>query len=566
MTAATSALLRWGVWFQVLLAAVAVLSALYAHDRGFDISDEAYYVLSASRPDSIRAYISPQHWLLAPLWQISGDLARFRLVGLAILIASSAVLALGITAVARRLNIASPPPFASTFSLSLIGAILYLTTINLSPSYNLLASAGCSCAVGFSLGASASSRVARIGVLAALAGLALTAMFVSKPSAAICTLLILPLFLWAMSGRVGKTALIWAVIAAAFGASLIGITLLQGTWPETRAALADGYALFRIVQGEPIADRLLRYAREYLVYAGWMLIAFLPFVLLFGCYLVRPGAKLAWACLIALASSLLFNDRMLSGALIGTNSHLPQIEALLLIVLASVALASPALRADWRLAALVTGLFVAPYGVAIGTGNAIFTQVIVTMAPWAALMAISPGLPAIGSSRFLSLGLTSLFALTASSQIATYAFRPAYHLVAPLTAQTERVPIGALGTVRVDPATAAFVADLQVAAATCRIGPDLPYLGIYDVPGVALVFHAVPVASPWINNPAQAAAILTPERLAALGPVIVARRIGWDRVWPDLPAGLGTVATDFMLCGTASYPFGDQKMEIWFRR
>ncbi|PZQ96947.1 MAG: hypothetical protein DI533_15450 [Cereibacter sphaeroides] len=549
-----------------ILAGLAIAAALFVSDRGYDISDEAYYVLSASLPGSVEAYISPQHWLLGPLWRISGDLQSFRLVGLSVLILSSVVLAIGVTAVARKLRPAHGRASAlSIFSISIAGALLYLTTINLSPSYNLLASAGCAAAIGFSLLATVARRIGPAAIFGALAGLALTVEFVSKPSSAICTLLILPLFLWSGTGRFGRMLALWVLTGAVFAASLTGVVLLQGPWSETRDALADGYALFRSVQSEPVADRLLRYAREYTADIFWMLKGFLPFVLCFALYIVRPLALTAWIAVLSLLATLIIGRHLLGGSPDGMDQYGLQIEALLVMLLASAVLARRSLGSDWRVAALAAGLFIAPYSVAVGTGNAIFTQVIVTAAPWAALMALMPSLSQSGPDRFISLTLTSVFAATITSQIATSLYGPAYHLGAPLAAQTEPVNIGTLGNVRLDPATAAFVADLGKAAAICGLPQGLPFLGFYDVPGVALAFRAVPVGSPWINNPPQASAILTPERLSTLGPVIVARRIGWDGVWPDLPRELGAFS-DFQLCGTAVYPFGAQKIEIWFRR
>lgn len=557
---------RWCSPVTLFLALLVVLSALYVHDRGFDMTDEAYYVLSASQPDRITAYISPQHWILAPLWKISGDLAKFRLVGLLALILSSAILSRGLVAAANRIALPSGPvAFNSAFACSLIGAVLYLTTINLSPSYNLMASIGCYAAIGLALLAGTQRQAALAILLSLLAGLVLTVEFASKPSSGMSTFLLLSLFLWAASHHLGKTLGLWLMVGGGFAVSLVGLALLQGPWPETQAALRAGYRLFRVVQSEPILSRLLRYAEEYLSYLLGMIVVFLPFLAALAYFLFRPKVRSASLCLLSMLGTLVLGRHLLGGSHTQPEQFARQIGALLVMVLMSVLLARKAATQDRRLAALVAGLFLAPYSVAVGTGNAIFTQVIDSLAPWGALIAFLPAATGKDAHRLLSTATTLIFAATATSQIVTSVFRDAYHLSAPFFAQTQMVDVGALGQLRLDSATADFVSDLKAAASHCQIPPGATYLGLYNNPGLALVLQAETVTSPWINNLEQAEILLPRERLAPHANVIVARNINSEGNWPALPVALANLETEYRLCGTATYPFATQRMEIWFK-
>jgi hypothetical protein len=557
---------RWRTPGLAALASLCLLAAIVASDRGFDISDEAYYVLSGRYAASIKAYISPQHWLLGPVWAVTGDLQTFRLAGLAIVVLGSAMLAFGV-AVSLGQSFVRHAASGMTvfFATSLTGALVYLTTINLSPSYNLIASAGCIGAVGMALAASASRSGWRKMVFALAAGLCLSLEFISKPSSGIATFGLLPVFLWSCSARVAVTAALWVAIGSMFAATTLVVTLMQGPWTETRTALADGLALFRVVQSESIPARLLRYAADYAQHMGWTAIRFAPYLVIFGIYLRRRQPWAALASALLLVAILIVGGHGLGGSDRG-QSALPQIEGLVVILISALTLAWPILRFDLRLAAIIFGLVLAPYSVAVGTGNSIFTQVIVTLAPWAvALSVMSLCICARQTDGILLRLFAAVFAVTATSQILTSLFRAPYHQTVSYWHQTVPVRIGPLGTVRVDPATASFVADLDAAARRCGIGPGLPYIGLYDVPGISLAFSAVPVRSPWINNPDQARMILTPERMETLGRAVLVRRIGWDRTWPDLLGTLGTLGKDYTFCGGAVYPFADQRVEVWFR-
>ena len=558
---------RWYGPAMVFMAALVVLSAFFAHDRGLDITDEAYYVLSASQPEDITAYISPQHWILAPLWAISGDMASFRLIGLLMLLLSSALLSCGVFAAAQRLALtAGAGSFASVFACSLIGAVLYLTTINLSPSYNLMASVGSYGAIGLSLLAGVRRSLPYAVLLAFLTGLMLTVEFASKPSSGISTFLLLAVFLWASTQHLGKALFLWGVIGLGFGSSLVCLVLAQAPWSETRAALQAGYELFRVVQSEPIALRLLRYAQEYFGYLLSTAIQFLPVLAALTYFLFRPSARAALLWLLVLLGTLTFGGHFLGGtADAAAAQFVRQVGPLLLMLLASLSLFYKVALRNRYLALLISGLFLAPYSVAIGTGNALFTQVIVTLAPWGALIALVPALANRQTHRVMTAAIAVIFAVTASSQIVTSLFRSAYHLNAPLIAQTEMTDAGRFGHVRLDAETALFVNDLKAAAVACKIPLGATYLGLYNNPGLAIILHARTVTSPWINNLEQGEILLPSARVSVLKNVIVGLNVDYNGTRPELPIAIRSLEAEFRNCGTATYPFAKQKMEIWFK-
>ncbi len=558
---------RLVLWIALGLAAIVVLAALYARDRGLEITDEAYYLLSASQPENIKAYISPQHWILSPLWAISGDLASFRLIGLGALLGGCALLSSGVAvAITGGDRRPAVQDFGLIFALSLPGALLYLTTINLSPSYNLMASAASYAAIGLSLlAATRQDKASAIG-FALMAGLMVTIEFASKPSSGASTFLLLGLFYVAKSKSLQRTFALWIVTGFGLAASLGGLAIMQGPLAQTAHAMAAGFALFRVVQSEPILLRLLRYGQEYLRYLFGALVFFLPAIAVLCFAVYRQSRRGLGFWFLVMLASIWLGRHYLGGSNYGaTEDFVRQINALLVMLLVAIGVSAGSATPETRRWLLIAGLFLAPYSVAVGTGNAIYTQVIDTAAPWGALMAALAILRRNSLAGAVTGLLALMFAATLSSQIVSSLFRPSYHLSSALVAQTVQTDAGIFGRVWVDDATATFVTDVKQAAETCGIAPGATYLGLYNNPGLALILRARTVTSPWITNAAQAELLLPAEVVTGLHNVVVARSRDVSGSWPVLPASLARLETEFRFCGGATYPYGDQEMQIWFR-
>ena len=127
-------------------------------------------------------------------------------------------------------------------------------------------------------------------------------------------------------------------------------------------------------------------------------------------------------------------------------------------------------------------------------------------------------------------------------------------------AQTEPIRVGAIGTVRMDKETHLFVTELNEAARKCQILPGRPFLGLYNIPGVALVIQGVPVFTPWLNGPAQAEALLNAAPLQTLRSAVVGLQLLPNGRVPQINKLLPGFPTDYRLCGTATYPYQQQEI------
>jgi hypothetical protein len=563
--------LSWAQWgaFRAARAVVIVsfiavsLYVLWTLDRGFEITDEAYYLLLAMQPEATSLYISAQHWITSGLWQVSGSVPAFRAVGMLILLSGAYLLAIGVFAACLELGLVEDRRGSKAVLVAgaAVGAMLYASTINLSPGYNLVASAGAYAAAGLVLLASNCSSPSRKHLLYVLAGSALGVEALCKASAGVSTLALL--LLWLFIFERDYTQKVAGALAMALGLVTFSfLALLSNTTiPEATEAIEQGMSLFKVVQVEAVDVRLLRYAEHF----GQSSLASLKSFALPGlAFIVYASTRRIVFALVGAA--ILVATLIWGGHWLGGGSAEPV--ALFAMLVMALILSIPLVIKDHKRAGLILGLVLLPYSVAMGTGNMLFTQVIVSLAPWGVLIAALTMTYPREAWNPLSASLIGIcFIATVSSQILTSGLRP-YSLAAPLHRQDTPFAFENLGVVRVDSRTYTFLRDLQAAKIKCGILPGAPFIGLYSVPGVALALQSVPLMSPWLYNSAQAEFVLERTVPADLSAAVVALNLHeWSMgVLPPLPAQLEQFPVGFRYCGTAIFPFRNQRIQIWQAR
>lgn len=549
----------------LLCALLVVVYCIWTLNRGFEITDEAYYLLLAMHADSVKYYISAQQWITGGIWQITGSLANFRAAGMILLVTSSSLLAFGtISAFAK-----SKPEYAPNsigrnsvvFAASIVCALLYAATINLSPCYNLLASAGAYAAVGLLLLALHSSvKWQQLGMLL-LVGVALSIEFISKASAGLATLgLVMILTLNFGRSNIEKLT---AIVAINFGliASVLVILHAQTTIQAVANSINQGLELFRMVQVESVVTRLERYFIEFIYYSFEAIRSFAVLILIVVIYLITRRPIFIGFALVSLIY-ILVSGKYLIG---GVGQYGLQMQSAIVLCAMVLLISRPVWQKNSKSIILIWGLIVLPYTVAVGTGNSLFTQVIVSLAPWGTAMGL------IATSHFnnradkiMVLILVTGFITATSLQIVTSGLRP-YNMLQPITKQSEPANAGSLGSVKVDTDTKRFINDLKEAAKQCSISRGAPFLGLYNIPGVALVLETVPVLTPWLNNKSQAEFVIGNEHYKVLDSTVVALQTTVDGTFPLLPQQLSTFPFGYRYCGEAIFPYMHQKIQIWQR-
>lgn len=571
----------------LLCASLVVTYCIWTLDRGFEITDEAYYLLLAMHAGSVKFYISAQQWITSGIWQITGSLTMFRAAGMTLLLASSTLLALGVFSACLRFGlVADRFEFKSVILAgSAVGAMLYASTINLSPCYNLLASAGAYAAAGMVLLALNRVSTTYKYVLYALAGSAVGVEALCKPSAGVSTLALL--ILWVGIFERSRFVKIFGTVAIIFGAvAFAGIALLVNTTIfDAAQAIEQGMQLFRMVQVETVGARLLRYFIEYWTYILITLRAFAIPILAMIAYATTRRPIFAKLSLVVLVITLLFgglehnlptlliNNATFDGYLFGgfdvftSLDSIPragiQMVAIFAMLLMALIVSIPVWNKNRSTLTLFIGLILLPYSVAIGTGNTLFTQVIDSLAPWGALIAV---LVISGHRDDFNKMITSLvgfcFIGTITLQIFTSGFRP-YHLSSPLAKQDQTTIVGNLGKMKVDIGTYKFITDLKAAAKKCDIASGDPYIGLYNIPGVALALQTTPVMTPWLNKREQAEFVIERIRSEELHSVVVAFQTDGNGISSPFPLQLAAFPMGYRYCGKATYPFMQQRIQIW---
>lgn len=547
----------------LLCTFLVVTYCIWTLDRGFEITDEAYYLLLAMHAGSVKIYISAQQWITSGLWQITGSLAMFRATGMALLLASSTLLALGVFSACLRFGlVADRLEFKSVvIAGSAVGAMLYASTINFSPCYNLLASAGAYAAAGMVLLASNRLNTTRKYVLYALAGCAVGVEAVCKLSAGVSTLTLL--IVWVTSFERSRFDKAFGSVAIIFGAvTFTGIALLViTTISDAIQAVEQGMQLFRMVQVETIGARLVRYSIEFWGYFLATLRVFAIPIIAMIVYSTTGRVIFAKFGLIVFLITLLFG-RYLFGGWNADGSITAPIAIFAMLVMA-LTVSIQVWNKKQNTLALFVGLIALPYSVAMGTGNTLFTQAIDSIAPWGTLIAV---LVVARQSDDFNKMLSSLigvcFIATIALQIVTSGFQP-YNLSLPLTKQDQAATVANLGEVKVDAGTYKFLMEMKSVIKECDIAPGAPFIGLYNIPGVALALQAIPVLTPWLNNSTQAEFVL--ERLSSedLHSAVVAFQMKGNGIFPPLPQQLAAFPFGYRYCGMATYPYMQQSIQIW---
>ncbi len=558
---------RYLVCGGILFCAIAVsIYCVWMLDRGFEITDEAYYILLAKNADPSMYYISAQHWVTALIWHITGSIYSFRAAGLLILISSAALLAVGSYRSCVKANIIEGDrvSLVVVIASAIVGSLFYATTINLSPNYNLLASAAAYSSAGLVLiGCSCSAGTVERMAIYCLAGCAIGVEVVCKASSGASTLAILIVWL-AFFERSFLRSIAFAAIMALSSICFAVILLMENTtFSAAQQSLSEGLALFRIVQSEAISVRLIRYVSQFWQYFSASLTAFALPVAVCVAYAITGRVMFLKVAVAALVVILLWGRHFIGGWSNGSTLSPPYavFSMLLMILIATFSVWSRNLKS----ATLFGGLVLLPYSVAMGTGNALFTQVVVTLAPWAtvaALLAVASYPQSVIRDTVAAIAL--IFIVTISLQIFTSGDRP-YHMAEPLRKQSKSVVLPNLGKVKVDVRTAEFLQEVTGAVRKCDIAPGTIFWGLYNIPGVALAMDAFPATTPWLNNAEQANFVIDRQVNLLREPSVIALNDEGRGEMPPIPRKLMDFPAGLKFCGAATFPYANQRIQIWKR-
>ncbi|MCC2547915.1 hypothetical protein LJY25_15805 [Hymenobacter sp. BT175] len=521
-----------GLAILLLLAAV-VGMLLWSLDKGFDITDEAFYLLNYRYPGEYAASLSFHLLIVRVLGFLQLEVVGYRLAALLCSLLAGGLFSLGAGRWLRQTYGETALAVAGgQWGVTALCMLANLTIYSLIPraiSYNTLNN--------FALLVGTSAVLAVISspdrrlsypqrLLLALAGMLAALDFFVKFSTSILLLASFAFFLgwfrWQAGGLRGVLAAwLWLGLGASAGLALFfGFIQPAGVWisnfrTEIAVLTTSSYGIgtllgtylgYAIQMAKTMVYPYgLLFAVAFLLARRWAQTKALPIGVLLGIVTV----SLAYL-LFQLWRRRVYEVIELNG--IGSTAFLLAGLGLQLAALAGFFSVRP--RQSWpRLQIglvnkllVLAWLFGLPFFGAVGTINNIFLNVLIDVAPWLVIVvALGLEMPA-GLQRAGVVALCLAWpAFYLTEQIARGVLITPYVQSATAFAQTEPLRVaGMKSELRVDKPTAVFAHSLQTLLQQNGFRPGGPLIGLYDMPGMVYLMGGVSPGMSWYFSGADA--------------------------------------------------------------
>jgi hypothetical protein len=448
---------RLAAWFAtavvIALSGTLIVRTVWLLDRGFDFTDQSFYLMLAQRPSEYELTYGLFGYGLHPLYELFGGAVASMQRAAALLLAVSGAV-LGLTALSKaKIDWRSPAGAQTTFvsaSLPLCYYLLWVPT----PSYNWFALAGglvLLIAMLHLLDAASGFRSAAAAALAAV----LVMMTRPKNAVGYSGLYLAALLLVVTTNKARFTQIAWA-------ASMTAIAVMVITAVSPVSTIADQIRAYISIFGttHPIRFSFYDQQSEFLNsdWQWWASGAVLAFSLL----LRRGGRIIPRAMKLALFVMTIFMLRHVwrpfthtDAETVGTASG----------IFAFCALSLACLRNDApvRLIAAMGIAALIPWAATLGTSSAVRLQLVfyIGLSAFIGIFAISMA----AKWNTLAVTLASCAGLYTTYSAIELGLATPYRLAAPVAAQLVSTEIGWGSVLKLDSKTSEFVSSLRKAAA-----------------------------------------------------------------------------------------------------
>ena len=493
-------------WTALLLTGpVTVLVLIVLSNRGLDLTDESFYILSIADPGRYPVTDTQFGSVYHPLWLLSGgDIAVLRSLNIVLTVAIGSLASWLVLSRGHHPRVNRLPLAALSVTFGVV-ALMAISPWLVSPSYNTLTAQGSLlvvCGVATALRSQgrhpASWRTALLpGVLTGLGGVT---VFVAKPPAAgaIGVVVLLTLLVLGPAGRrVALTSAISAIILL-----LVAAILIDGSVPEFVHRVADAARDDQLLGSDYSVAHMLTPQRPHAS------LTFLALSLGIGGFtLLGARAAVGWGARTArwqLAAAL---TMLVASALVvvHTPGVLAMTDSSTGLAVTFLALPAAAVLANWRAAGRERGdlpcaclLIVLPYAGAIGTNNAYWYNATLYILPLvlAGALVLLPAVRYHGPRALVALALSGLLLVVGTLGVNA---RAPYRQPGPIWAASVSTRIGADGQLGLDGSTAREVSSLQKAAAREGFRARTPLIDLTgESPGAAVVLGASAPGAPWL--------------------------------------------------------------------
>lgn len=486
------------------LAALGTATFLWGCNKGFDITDEAIFLMQARHPEDVRCYPFFDFAYCAPLHRLTaGNIVVHRVILMALTVLSCAVFSYGTSHLITASFPALAPHHIELALVSYVGSLLrfvfgprllYYNHLN---SFSLLIQAGILFSVFFGSSSHMEFKLLAVGALIGFQFF----IKISSCLSSLATLLIMcPLL---ATGTVIERLYVDLLLLAGFLCfGVFHFTIVQSprAWWIAFSSQLELAKLFTWgVSCVPrhfkemrifAAKGLRQYQRSFLVASGGAAVAMCccsSSTTLIPC----AGAIALWAMIEFVEQSVklktweptVYNERFSSVTSLVALMLLVGILSLPLLVIPNI---SDLHAADPRLWLALSLLAVLPFLGAIGTSNPLFVNTVFHHSTWYLLigMMMMGWGKALGSDLLGELLLIILAAHGVKQTVYAMINQP-YRLVGPLTAQTERIEIGFPATaLKMSSAAANFIGHFKHMLEANGFKPGDDIIALFDMPGL----------------------------------------------------------------------------------
>lgn len=530
LSAASVGFERLLVGLTILAPVVALGFLLWASDRGFDITDESSYLLSAKFPSSVLAAASSAYIYLGFLFKaVGGGLVAFRIAGYLVLCCSALFLWTGLRNLSGTLGYTELSAYKNVYAAAAIiaGALLYYFWFLPTPSYNLANSVSVNFYAGLMLWeiSERDKESLRLKVILFLVGVALgICSFIKFPTAGALLLLTIATVLVEEKISRRRVLVFFSCLTAGIAVWLsIHFVFIQG-FSEWSNTMRRGVEYARALDPNySLRSEITRPFKDIYLFASAALRAFWKVYALIGAITatflalrVRLRLSLNWVALPSLGATFLmglkcYQERWYEGGVDYFGRTTTIFLGFIFIVAAFAALVFFLDRrrqpdnqrigiVGFALALII--LFSVPFAGAVGTNTRLYENMVFYMAPWFALLWLMM-IPTVSASSTELPRCFLLFVVStiSAAMIVTGCLRQPYRLDAGVYEQNRRTSIGnPADNILLDVAASKFFGDLKQAVVKCDIPTNPAVLGFYNMPGVVYALGGHSPSLPWYNG------------------------------------------------------------------
>lgn len=485
-----------GIYIAIFCAVslITTLVAISISNRGLDLTDESFYILSSVYPDRQVSGLSFFHFFTAQIWNVTQSIHFFRLSSIIISVVISCVL---VKQISMYLPSNSIENQGKSFLAVFASFLVYGTLINFSPSYNLMVAWITPVVVLliFRSLTMISNRESLKYVIGSAIGLLL--VFNVKFSTSFAVLFVVAIFAVcfpAIDRKVIVRRLLSLILTFVFLIVIELAVLKIGSFDFQY--FSNGYVALSQIQSEGAFSHFLVVVVRTLKRLGYLILVIIGFLLVHRLSRTfKRNVRVVFYIIYGVFISILLNLFYAS-----SGNWTGQALAFHVIMCFFLYTNRSRLQESRETKSLILILLSLPYVMSFGTNNIYFEQTLFYLAPWSLVLLI------LDQSGFQKVFRQGSFVMSAvvSLHLVSSLFTPAYGLEESYIRNTVPVKVNEYGTLLFSSSQARFVHEISALRQACQVSDGFSFMGFENSGGLAIPLGMPPLGNSWTTSKYQA--------------------------------------------------------------